>query len=332
MELLLAIVAGYEVMLRVGAAVTPCHYQIWHTTATTGVFGSVIAAGRLLGLDSDQMSWAFGNAGTMAAGLWEFLQDGAMSKYLHTGKAAANGVLAALLARDGLTGASRVLEGQRGFFAGYARQAIDPALFSDFATRNRLAGVSHKPYPCCRHTHSSVDCALDLHHQWVTRAAPIESVRLETYPAALQVAGNTSAEDPRQAQFSLKYCVARALLSGSLTLDSFHFRQLQDPKVRDLMERIQVDADADLDRATPGEWPARLRLRLVDGTELQSEIRCPKGDPENPLSWDEVEEKFRSLALGLLPERKVRELIHLCRALEDLPSCADILKKVNENA
>ena len=125
-------IAGYEVMLRVGAAVTPAHYQIWHTTATSGVFGSVVAASRMLKLNREEMTWAFGNAGTMTAGLWEFLQDGAMSKYLHAGKAAASGIMAAYLARTGFTGASRILEGKQGFFAGYARQEVNPEIFCGF--------------------------------------------------------------------------------------------------------------------------------------------------------------------------------------------------------
>ncbi|MHB8947298.1 MAG: MmgE/PrpD family protein, partial [Bacillota bacterium] len=123
---LTAVAAGYEAGIRVGEAVTPSHYRYFHTTGTAGTFGAAAAAAKLLGLDADGIASALGSAGTQAAGLWEFLADGAMSKHLHPGKAAMNGILSALLAREGFTSASRILEGERGFFIAEAAE-YDPA-------------------------------------------------------------------------------------------------------------------------------------------------------------------------------------------------------------
>ncbi len=314
-EVLAAIIAGYEVMLRVGAAVTPAHYQIWHTTATCGIFGSAVAAGRLFKLTKEQMTWAFGNAGTMSAGLWEFLQDGAMSKYLHAGKASASGVMAAYLAQTGFTGASRILEGKQGFFAGYARQEVDPALFTDFGQKYRSGTVSFKPYPCCRHTHSAIDCARAIYGKLNSPLDAVKHIQLATYKAAVQVAGNENPADARQAQFSLKYTIARALKTGQVTLEDFADDVLFDPEVRKLMEKTSVEVAPDLDGLTPSAWPARITVQLADGREITEFVKYPKGDPENSLTWPEVKEKFTSLVTGILDEPGIARVISLCEEL-----------------
>ncbi|EGO63915.1 MmgE/PrpD family protein [Acetonema longum DSM 6540] len=329
-ELLEAIVAGYEVMLRIGTSVTPAHYQIWHTTATTGVFGAAIAAGRMLKLNQEQMSWAFGSAGTMAAGLWEFLSDGAMSKYLHAGKAASTGVLAAQLAASGLTGASRILEGRQGFFAGYARQDIEQKLFQDFHVKYRTATVSFKPYPCCRHTHSAIDCARSLYLQAQSVLSDIKQIHIHTYQAATQVACFEDPLDSRQGQFSLKYCMVRALINGNIGLDDFSQDKLTDKAVRALMAKTSVAVDAEIDRQTPIAWPCRLSLELADGRVLHEYVAYPKGDPENPLSWEEVETKFRLLVEPILEERAIPAIIDMCKNIELLADCGEMIRRIND--
>jgi 2-methylcitrate dehydratase PrpD len=326
-----AVIAGYEVMLRIGSAVTPGHYRIWHTTATTGVFGSVVAAGLLLGLDAKRLGWAFGNAGTMSAGLWEFLRDNAMSKYLHAGHGAAAGVKAACLAKFGLTGPSRILEGTQGFFAGYARQDVDETLFDDFGARFRTAGVSFKPYPSCRHTHSSIDCARTIHGKLAGRQDEIAAVAIEVYAQALQVANVERAVDARQAQFSLKHCVAAALLRGNVVKTDFEGANLADPGLEALKSRMTVAGAADLDGLTPAAWPARVRVTLHGGECFQEEVRNPKGDPENPLTWDELADKFRLLVRDIVPEKTAESLVDMCRRLETLEHCGTLIRKVAGN-
>ncbi|SDF18039.1 MmgE/PrpD family protein [Sporomusa acidovorans] len=331
-ELLTAIIAGYEVMLRVGAAVTPAHYEIWHTTATAGVFGSAVAAGRMLKLDAKAMTWAFGNAGSMAAGLWEFLQDGAMSKYLHAGKAAAAGVLVSCMAKHGFTGATRILEGRQGFFAGYARQAVNMDVFADFGANYHTAGISFKPYPCCRHTHSAIDCAIKLNNKLKFSMESIKHIVIDTYHAAIQVAGNENPADSRQAQFSIKYCVVCALLAGKINLDSFAETAIFDQAVRRLMNITTVVVDETINNATPVAWPARISLELTDGQIMSEYVEYPKGDPENALTWPEIKDKFSFLVDGILDNSSISEVINMCEELETLKKCSDILRKVNLNA
>lgn len=329
-DFLAAMIAGYEVMLRVGAAVTPAHYQIWHTTATSGVFGSVAAAGRMLKLTQEELTWAFGNAGTLSAGLWEFLQDGAMSKYLHAGKASATGVMTAYLAGTGFTGATRILEGKQGFFAGYARQEVNPELFADFRQRYRAGTVSFKPYPCCRHTHSTIDCARALHGQLTNPLDTVKSIRISTYKAAVLIAGTENPQDSRQAQFSLKYVVSRALKIGNIGLSDFDDDVLFDPEVRKLMEKVTVEADPQIDSLTPAAWPSRVTVEFSNGQKIIEYVQYPKGDPENSLEWSEVKGKFTLLVDGILDTKGSNEVISICENIESVADCGTLLKTVNQ--
>ena len=175
-ELLAACVAGYEVGIRVGEFLGRSHYRIFHTTGTAGTFAAAAAVGRLLKLTPVQMRHAYGSAGTQSAGLWEFLRDAADSKQLHTGKAAADGLTAAWLAREGFTGARRILEGPQGMAAGMSRDA-DPARLTDrLGARWALAETSFKFHASCRHTHPAADALQAVMHEHALTAAQIARV------------------------------------------------------------------------------------------------------------------------------------------------------------
>lgn len=326
-EILTSSICGFEVMLRIGAAVTPEHYKIFHTTATTGVFGAAMSAGKMLGLDSTRLAWALGNAGTMAAGLWQFLPDGAMSKFLHTGAAAGNGVLVALLAQENFSGAAHILEGKQGFFAGYARQAVDEKLFTDFGERWRAGTVSFKPYPCCRHTHSAIDAAAEIRRQAAGRE--LTSVKLYTYNTAKQVAGNRAPKTMRQAKFSVAWCAASTMLYGIPTEASFQDERVNEAKVAELESRIEMVIDDEINACVPRNWPCRIEAVTADGEKLVAQVWDPKGDPENTLSWDGVETKFRMLTDGIIPVHTQDELMVMARDFENLKNPARIFEVVN---
>ena len=154
---LLAVTLGYDAALRIGEAVNPSHYRFWHPTGTAATFGAAAAAGSLLGLDTDRMLDALGSAGTQAAGLWEFNADGTMSKHLHPGKAAFNGVLAADLARAGFTGARRILEGDRGFFRAMSTEHDESRIVDGLGARWKISENCYKVWACCGHTHTAID-------------------------------------------------------------------------------------------------------------------------------------------------------------------------------
>jgi len=328
LDFLTAVVLGYEVAIRVGEAVGRSHYRFWHNTATCGVFGAAAAAGWLLGLDAEQMVWALGNAGTMAAGLWEFIADGAMSKHLHAGRAASSGLLAADLARRGFTGARRILEGERGFFAATSSDArpelVTQGLIPGIADY-KISGVSIKPYPSCRHTHPAIDAALALHQEHVPVPDQIARIEVETYQAALDLIDNPNPTHSYAAKFSLQYCVACALARGRVGLDDFGYEVLGDEAVRGLMARMSVGLSEELDERYPQEWPARVRVALADGRELTRLVKVPRGDPENPLTQAELEEKFRLLITGTGYEEIADALIEGVNRLERLESVRQLL-------
>jgi len=294
---LAAVIAGYEVAIRIGEAVGKRHYFYFHNTTTCGVFGAAAAAGQLLGLSAEQLVWALGNAGTQAAGLWEFNREGAMSKHLHAGRAAASGILAADLAARGFSGARFILEGERGFFAATAPDANPERVTAGLHKASlplKICGVSIKPHASCRHTHPAIDAALALRPQINDQA--IERIELDTYQAALDLCDNPDPHTSYAAKFSLHYCVASALRRGSADLADFTPEAIVEPQIRALLPQISARVASDIEAGYPGEWAARLRIVLADETILETTVRNPKGDPENALSRSQLETKFRQLA------------------------------------
>ena len=236
-DLLRAILQGFEAMCRIGAAVGPAHYRVWHNTATCGPFGSAMAAASLLELDETQTRDALGNAGTQASGFWEFMQTGAMSKHLHAGRAAESGLIAAELAAEGFTGPPEILEGKRGFFTAMCDDPVVDNLLADADAAWQLRLTSIKPWPSCRHTHPIIDCALELHG--LLDGDPVESVAIRTYQAALDVCDNAEPQSEYEAKFSLYHCAAIALLDGAVGLGSFD--DAARARTADLCRRVRVE-------------------------------------------------------------------------------------------
>lgn len=299
-QLLAAIAAGYEVAIRIGSAVGARHYYHFHNTSTCGVFGAAIAAGWLYQLDHQQLVWALGNAGTQAAGLWEFNAEGAQSKPLHIGGAAANGVLAAKLAQGGISGARRILEGDRGFFAGLAPEGHPSRVVERLDGPFKIGDVSIKPHASCRHTHAPIDAALQVREQLLSRRGAVASgeltkITVSVYQAAQVLCDKSAPASVADAKFSLQYCVATALVRGQVGLEEFSDPQRQAPQLTQFMDKIEVVVDPVHEARYPDCWAATLCVVDSHGSRLEVEVANPKGDPENPLSQQELEQKFRLL-------------------------------------
>ncbi|MEW6399607.1 MAG: MmgE/PrpD family protein [Bacillota bacterium] len=324
-EFMAAVVAGYEVAIRVAEAVTPSHYRYWHTTATCGTFGAAAASAKLLGLDGEGIASALGSAGTQAAGLWEFIADGAMSKHLHPGKAAMNGVLSALLAREGFSAASRILEGEKGFFRATAATFDESRVGEGLGESFKITGVSFKVHASCRHTHPAVDAALEVVRRHRPDPAAVSSVLVHTYSVALDVAGNPRPASVYSAKFSLPFCVALAICRGRAGPGEFSTGALEDPDIKGVMERVQVVVNPAFDAVYPTRWPARVTVRMNDGSELTGETHHPRGDPENPLGTDELEEKFRALVVPVVGDTAAEGLIERARSLESVADMGEFM-------
>jgi len=290
-QMLKAMIRGFEAMCRVGNAVGPEHYKIWHNTATCGPFGSAMAAADLLGLSAEQTVSALGNAGTQSSGLWQFLESGAMSKHLHAGRGSEAGVLAAELAQHDFTGPADILEGSQGMFKAMCPDANPSQVLADSEQQWQLHSTSIKPWPSCRHTHPTIDAALEIHN--LLGNSVVESVTVKTYQSALDVCDREEATNEYQAKFSLQHCVSKALLDGEVSLNSFDEAARKDTK--ELRSRVKVTAEDPYRSNYPLSWGAGVSVVTADGQTIDALRKDCKGDPELPLDNDEMVIKAKSL-------------------------------------
>lgn len=319
-QFLRAVTAGYEIGGRIAAAINPAHYRFWHTTGTVGAIGAAAGAAEILNLPAGQLANALATSVTMAAGLQQAFRSEAMSKPLHSGHAAGIGVLAAVTARAGFTGALDVLEGAAGFGAAMSGQPDWEAMLAALGRPPVISQMTVKNHSCCGHTFAAVDAALELRAGGLDPAA-IESVEVETYTVATSVAGNPDPVTDFEAKFSTQYCVAAALLTGSVRLRAFTDEVLTDPAVRALTSKVTLTAAPDLDAAFPGQRAARVRVRLAGGAEQHAARSTRKGDPDDPLTDAELRAKFTEFVSASAGEQASDELL---AALWQLPALADI--------
>jgi 2-methylcitrate dehydratase PrpD len=311
-----AVVAGYEAAARIAMAVQPKeHYALgFHPTQTCGVFGAAITAGKLLGLTAGQMLAAVGIAGSMAGGSMEFLAEGAWTKRIHPGLAAQNGIQAAMLAAEGFTGPLHILEGRDGFLHGYSRDPAPERLTSGLGESFEILRTAVKPHACCRYMQGPIDAILEIMHE-----PAVEPEQITNIEVAILEAGWGIVCEPRQkkyhpesvvdAQFSMPFGAAVAVLSGAAGLDQFTLEQVRSPQVERMMGKVTLVQDARLETTFPREWPARVVIALEDGRRYEKFVRYPKGDPENPLTWGEMAAKFRALAGRVLSADRCGEIL-----------------------
>jgi 2-methylcitrate dehydratase PrpD len=319
-----AVVAGYEVATRLGVAVQPkYHYELgFHPTATCGVFGAAVTAAKLLHLNEEQMLSAVGIAGSMAAGSLEFLADGTWTKRLHPGLAAQNGILAANLAAEGFRGPTTILEGRDGFLSGYSRQPKPEAVLQDLGKTFEIMRTSIKPHACCRYIQAPIDGLIDL-----AITNDIQPEQVERVEVAVLEAGWSLVCEPRKrkyeptnavdAQFSVPFGAAVALTFRKAGLDQFSDENIKSPQIKILMDKVVLQKDTRIEKNFPVEWPSFVKAYLTNGQFFDKYVRFPKGDPENPLTWDELSAKFQSLATRVLPKERCDQIV---RSVKDMKS------------
>ena len=295
-QLLTAAVAGYEVGIRVGEFLGRSHYKVFHTTGTAGTLAAAAAVGKLLGLDAAQMQHAFGSAGTQSAGLWEFLRTAADSKQLHTAHAAAAGLMAAYLAKDGFTGAAQIFEGPQGMAAGMSSDANPAKLTDGLGTRWATAETSFKYHASCRHTHPAADALLQVMR--ANRLQPEDLARVVTHvhQSAIDVLGPVvNPSTVHQSKFSMGTVLALVARFGHAGLAEFD-QHFQDEATQHLRDRVEMVLDEEVDTAYPQRWIGKVTVHTTDGRVLSGRVDEPKGDPGNTLSREEITAKALRLA------------------------------------
>jgi 2-methylcitrate dehydratase PrpD len=273
---------------------------------------------------------AQGIAGSQAAGSMEFLASGAETKRLHPGWAAHSGLIAALLAKEGLTGPATIVEGRFGFLHGYSDTPDLSRFLAGLGESFEVMRVSLKPHACCRYKQGPIDGILKIMKESRLRAQDVEQVKLGILEAGMPIISEPRElkYNPRtvvDAQFSMPFGAALALLYGKAGLDEYTEVNLGSPEIRELMSRVSCVADPELDKVYPRKWPASVEIITKAGEKLSARIDYPKGDPENPLSWEELIQKFNRLSAPVFSEGRRAEIISRVRSLEAEPSISSLI-------
>lgn len=305
-----AVIIGVEVTARIAAAGHPSVLHAgFHNTPVAGVFGAAVGSGWLLGLDSEAMAGALGLAGSYAGGLREYHAHASEVKRLHTAKAARDGLKCAELAAHGIYGPSTVLEGENGYFAAFARGQWKPEILLDDLGKSWASTRTYvKPYPCCRHLHGAIDAALQIRSQEDFSIEEISAIEIGTFGLAAKLNRQTP-QTLMAAQFSLPFAVATALTQGSVDLASFSPEGLTDPKVQQLTKQVSVHLDEQAQHDYPRSRAAEVTVTLTSGEVYTVRVEQPLGEPDNPLSDEAIESKFRNLAIPVLGLQRVEDAL-----------------------
>jgi 2-methylcitrate dehydratase PrpD len=319
-EFLNALLLGVETECRIGNAVYPSHYEMgWHITGTCGCFGSALACGRLMGLSTQQMRWALGLAASQPVGLK--VQFGSMTKSFHPGRAAQNGLLAALLAAQGYTSDEAALENRDGWGQALSREHDWSQVTAELGSRFESALNTYKPFACGIVTHPGIDAAIQLRDDYGLKPSQIDAIELQANPLVLSLTGKADPQSGLDAKFSIYYCIAAGIVFGAAGERQFTDAAVRDPQAVALRRRVRVHTDPGI-----GAEQADLTIHLSDGRVLTRHIEHAIGSLERPMSNAALEAKFTDLAEGILSPQRIRNAIDLCHRVGELDDAAQIAR------
>mgnify|MGYP003579960365 CR=1 FL=1 len=326
-EFVLAYVLGVEVECRIADAINPRHYQSgFQSTATIGGLAAAVAGGKSIRLKEAPLIRTLGIAASMASGLRE--NFGTMTKPLHAGRAAENGVNAALLAQDGFTAATNILEARRGFFNAMAGGVDESKISGRLGVPYFMKepGISIKPYPSGSLSHPAQDLILDLVPQHHLSAAAIERIDVganSNVPNALIYPMPRTA---LEGKFSIPFCMAIAVIDRKAGIAQFQDRKVRDKKVVELMKRVNLYVDDELEQLGYDQVRSRIRIALKNGRTIEGRYDVARGHPQKPMSWAELGEKFRDCAALVLPAKKAEDVVALTARVEQLKSLSPLIR------
>jgi 2-methylcitrate dehydratase PrpD len=322
-DLLVAMVAGCDLMARLSSAMNPSlRDRGFHTTPICGVFGAAAASAKLLRLDRQGIINTLGLAGAQASGLMEFYGT-SMQKRFNPGPSARGGVISALLAQRGFTGAETILEGERGFLRAYSDQFDPQKLLDGLATQFPIF-VEYKPYACARPIHNAIDCALAIRRDHGIDPAQISGITVFRHPRWAHYHATKRPRTYHEAQVSLPYAVAVSFVEGDAFLGQFSEEKLRDPRIQELSEMVEIRTVDGL----PRDVSCRMEVLLKDGSTYTSQVDYPKGSIQNPLTPEDRRAKFKKLSSGILDEEKqrnVEERIYELEKMKDITELFDLV-------
>lgn len=325
-----AVVAGYEIFIRLSGAINPSHLKRgFNSTGTSGTIAAAAAASRVLGLDAKRTHAAIGLAATSASGLMELNESGQSMKPINPANAAHSGLMCALLAEAKAVGPTAPLDGTKGYLTAFADefdvQAITRALGKEYL----MDTTYFKLYPACRHMHAMIDCAAGLNVRGCVDIDKIEKIILYTYPASERLTGLIRypvSED--EAKFSLTYASAVGLISAGFTLNDLCRAADMSAEVRTLIDRMEIVVCPELEDRASMKRGARMELKMKDGTSFVSEVEVPKGEKRFPLTKEDVRNKLRACAEGVLSERQQEAVFEIAMGFETVDDLTVIYSQI----
>lgn len=329
-EVIEAIALGNEVVCRLGSAfLGKTYYQGFHPSSTCGTFGAAVSAAKLLKLDRQQVVYAQGIAGSQAAGLMAWNTSGSYTKRLQAGHPAMVGIISAMMAQKGFNGPPEIIEGQDGFMQAYSYQLqYDTNLITDgLGDEWTFADSSTKVYPCCRYSAGHLDACLDIVARYDPDWRSIQHVLIRSSDYTIRLLAMPRKRDPQtvvDTQFSMPWQAAIAFIDGKIDVDTYTEKNIHRPDVRELMTKVDWVVDEEFERRYPEHYSCAVTVTMEDGTEYTSVVDDPKGDYRNPVTQEELEDKFRRLARRELDEARVERLVGFVRNLGEVENVGEM--------
>jgi 2-methylcitrate dehydratase PrpD len=314
------VVAGYEVMIRIGAAINPSSLNRgFHATGITGTFGAAAAAASIMKLNRDEIIGSLGMAGLQSAGVLQINHDveGAKVKPINPARAATSGLFSCIMARKGARGPLKIFEGEDGFLRAFTDEIKEEVLTRDLGKKFEICNAYIKFYAACRHVHACVDAALEAFQNNPTEISEIEKVSVETYPAAIRLAGITDVTTPSAARFSIPFSVALALTRKDAGADKYSEENIRDQGIQNLSKRVKISVSSKWEKLYPDKRGATGRILDRKNRVLSAEVELARGEPENPASREEIYNKFYTNATSVMSEKNVNKLGETILHLED---------------
>lgn len=327
-DILLAYILGFEVACKIARAINPGHYDRgYHSTSTIGIFGAVTAAGKLLKLTPKELAYAFGIAGSKSSGLRA--NFGTETKSLHAGMAAHDAITAVLLAKNGYESNSSILDSEWGFGHVMCPKANFASSFEKLGEPFDIvfSSVTVKRYPSCARTHTALDALFELLEKTGIRLSDIAGIKCGTDEECFNILIHPLPNNGLEAKFSMPYCIAKGCIDGELTLAAFEDKNIKDPSVRDLMQHIDHYADPSIiEKGYDLRASAKIIIKLKDGRTFENTVCSAKGGPENPLSFEELADKFSICAKSIIDLENIDKIIHLISRFEHITNLNTIIK------
>lgn len=327
-----SVIAGYEVYIRIAGSAQPgIVNKGFHSTGVAGTIASAAACAKLIGLDSDGIYRAMSIASIQGSGLMIITESGQECKAFSAANSARVGVIAAKLAERGIKGPQEPLESRKGWYNAYSTECNDDILTEGLGKKFTICESYLKPYASCRHTHYGIECAKAIkrrmeHDENIACAKDIDRIELRIYPTAIKVSGAvTVPENINEAKFSIAYSLAVALYMGRFGLDELNPENVPD-EVFDLIKKITIVSDENFENVSTGQRKCVTRVYLSNGTDYSEEVTTPKGDMDNPFTWEDMKEKMLECSRGVVPETKAMKIMEAIKRINPEDGFAYIIK------